>query len=62
MLCRVAAIWRDTLVFGASCAPTFRRTLAGYVLGALSAAGGLRSQAAVRRLLTMTLAGLRPPG
>nr|WP_239523012.1 TetR/AcrR family transcriptional regulator [Geodermatophilus normandii] len=36
--------------------------LAGYVLGALSAAGGMPSEAAVRRLVTVTLAGLRPPG
>ncbi len=34
--------------------------LAGYCLHALAAAGGLRSSAAVRRLVTVTLAGLRP--
>lgn len=34
--------------------------LASYCLHALSAAGGLRSQAAVRRLVTVTLAGLTP--
>src|SRR6266545_3533543 len=34
--------------------------LAGYCLHALSAAGGLPSKAAVRRLATVTLAGLRP--
>jgi hypothetical protein len=33
--------------------------LAGYVIGALSAAGALTSQAAVGRLVTVTLAGLR---
>lgn len=35
--------------------------LAGYCLHALSAAGSLPSKAAVRRLVTVTLAGLRPP-
>ncbi|WP_091628057.1 TetR/AcrR family transcriptional regulator [Amycolatopsis saalfeldensis] len=35
--------------------------LAGYCLYALTAAGGLPSKAAVRRLVTVTLAGLRPP-
>jgi AcrR family transcriptional regulator len=34
--------------------------LAGYCLHALTAAGGLRSKAAVRRLVTVTLSGLRP--
>jgi AcrR family transcriptional regulator len=34
--------------------------LAKFCLGALSAANGLRSRAAVRRLVTVTLAGLRP--
>jgi AcrR family transcriptional regulator len=34
--------------------------LAGYCLHALSAAGGLPSQAAVRRLVAVTLAGLQP--
>ena len=34
--------------------------LAAYCLHALSAAGGLPSRAAVHRLLTVTLAGLRP--
>lgn len=36
--------------------------LADYALGALSAAGGSASAAAVGRLLAVTLAGLRPPG
>jgi AcrR family transcriptional regulator len=36
--------------------------LAGYCLHALSAARGLPSKAAVRRLVTVTLAGLRPQG
>ncbi len=36
--------------------------LADYVLSALSAASALDSAAAVRRLVTVTLAGLRPPG
>ena len=36
--------------------------LASYCLHALTAAGGLPSPAAVRRLLAVTLAGLRPPG
>jgi hypothetical protein len=35
--------------------------LAGYVLGALSAAADLHSDAVVRRLVTVTLAGLRRP-
>jgi AcrR family transcriptional regulator len=35
--------------------------LASYCLHALSAAGSLPSQAAVRRLVTVTMAGLRPP-
>jgi AcrR family transcriptional regulator len=35
--------------------------LATYCLHALSAAGSLPSKAAVRRLVTVTLAGLRPP-
>ena len=34
--------------------------LASYCLHALAAAGGLSSKAAVRRLVTVTLAGLRP--
>jgi len=36
--------------------------LASYCLHALTAGGGLQSRAAVRRLLAVTLAGLRPPG
>ncbi|QOV33317.1 TetR/AcrR family transcriptional regulator [Streptomyces ferrugineus] len=36
--------------------------LTGYCLHALAGAGGLTSKAAVRRLVTVTLAGLRPPG
>jgi AcrR family transcriptional regulator len=36
------------------------RELASYCLHALAAAGGLPSEAAVRRLVTVTLAGLRP--
>lgn len=36
--------------------------LARYCIHALSAAGSLSSEAAVRRLVTVTLAGLRPPG
>ena len=35
--------------------------LASYCLYALAAAGSLSSEAAVRRLVTVTLAGLRPP-
>ena len=35
--------------------------LANYCLHALAAAGSLPSEAAVRRLVTVTLAGLRPP-
>jgi len=34
--------------------------LASYCLNALAAAGSLQSKAAVRRLVTVTLAGLRP--
>jgi AcrR family transcriptional regulator len=36
--------------------------LAGYCLHALTAAGNLASEAAVRRLLAVTMTGLRPPG
>ncbi len=36
--------------------------LASYCLHALSAAASLPSEAAVRRLVTVTLTGLRPPG
>jgi hypothetical protein len=35
--------------------------LASYCLHALTAAGTLPSKAAVRRLVTVTLAGLHPP-
>lgn len=35
--------------------------LASFCLHSLSAAGGLPSKAAVRRLVSVTLAGLRPP-
>jgi hypothetical protein len=35
--------------------------LASYCLHALTAASSLPSKAAVRRLVTVTLAGLRPP-
>ena len=35
--------------------------LAGYCLHALAAASGLASKTAVRRLVTVILAGLRPP-
>ncbi len=35
--------------------------LASYCLHALAAASSLPSKAAVRRLVTVTLAGLRPP-
>jgi AcrR family transcriptional regulator len=37
------------------------RELAGYCIHALSAAGTLPSKAAVRRLVSVTVAGLRPP-
>jgi hypothetical protein len=37
------------------------RELASYCLHALAAASGLPSKAAVRRLVAVTLAGLRPP-
>ncbi|MDO0911222.1 hypothetical protein QQM39_10250 [Streptomyces sp. DT2A-34] len=36
--------------------------LARYCLHALAGAGALASKAAVRRLVTVTLAGLRPQG
>jgi hypothetical protein len=36
--------------------------LASYCLHALTAAGGLPSEAAVRRLVAVTMTGLRPPG
>ncbi|GAA3782849.1 hypothetical protein GCM10022206_22570 [Streptomyces chiangmaiensis] len=34
--------------------------LAGYCLHALAGAGGLTSKAAAKRLVTVTIAGLRP--
>ncbi len=37
------------------------KELASYCLHALAAAGSLPSKAAVRRLVRVTLAGLRPP-
>jgi hypothetical protein len=36
--------------------------LAAYCLHALAAAGGLSSEDAVRRLVRVTVDGLRPPG
>ncbi len=36
--------------------------LASFCLHALTAAGGVPSKAAVRRLVAVTLAGMRPPG
>ena len=36
--------------------------LAGFALGALSAADALHSEAALQRLVAVTLTGLRPPG
>jgi len=56
---------RDLLIEGAATGD-FRDDvapdeLARYCLHALSAAAGLPSKAAVRRLVTVTLAGLRPP-
>ena len=38
------------------------RFAAGYVLDALSAAGGMRSEVAMRRIVTVILAGFRRPG
>jgi AcrR family transcriptional regulator len=38
-----------------------QRLQASYCLHALGAAGGMPSKAVVRRLVTVTLAGLRPP-
>jgi AcrR family transcriptional regulator len=38
------------------------QVLASYCVHALTAAGAVRSKAAVRRLVMVTLAGLRPPG
>lgn len=56
---------RDLVIEGVS-AGTLRddvepEVLASYCLHALTAASGLRSKAAVRRLVTVTVAGLRPP-
>jgi AcrR family transcriptional regulator len=60
----VRAIVRDLLAEGARTGE-FRDDvaadeLAGYCLHALTAADALRSKAAVRRLVTVTLSGLRP--
>jgi len=56
---------RELLTEGAECGEIRRdiaaEELASYCLHALTAASGLRSKAAVRRLVTVTLAGLRPP-
>lgn len=54
----------DLLAAGAKAgdirADTAPDELAGYCLHALTAAGGLPSEAAVRRLLAVTMSGLRP--
>ena len=63
---RLSDLIRDLLIEGAATgdlrddvAPD---ELASYCLHALTAASSLPSKAAVRRLVTVTLAGLRPPG
>lgn len=61
-------MWSSVQSFGvrASCSSWDRRTnmppaeLASYCLHALNAAAALLSEAAVGRLVTITLAGLRP--
>ena len=62
---QLSALIRDLLIEGAKTgdlrddiAPD---ELASYCLHALTAAGSLPSKAAVRRIVTATLAGLRPP-
>ena len=62
---RLVDLFRDLLTEAAE-AGDFRRDvapdeLAGYCLYALAAAGGLPSEGAVRRLVAVTLDGLRPP-
>lgn len=56
---------RELLIEGADSGEIRRdiaaEELASYCLHALTAASSLRSKAAVRRLVTVTLAGLRPP-
>ena len=61
---RLAGITRDLLAEAARAGDVrgdvAPEELAGYCLHALAAAGGLSSEAAVRRLVTVTLDGLRP--
>jgi AcrR family transcriptional regulator len=62
---RLREMIRDLLAEGAACGDLRDDVgpdeLASYCLHALSAASSLSSKAAVRRLVTVTLAGLRPP-
>lgn len=61
---RLTDLFREVLTgaaeVGAVRSDTAPDELANYCLHALAAAGGLPSEAAVRRLVDMTLAGLRP--
>ena len=57
----VAALISDGARSGELRADVPADELAGYVLGALSAASDAKSDAAVQRLVAVTLAGLRPP-
>ena len=62
---RLTAFVRDLLAEGAAAGDlrddVAAEELASYCLHALTAARGLPSEAAVRRLVAVTLAGLRPP-
>jgi AcrR family transcriptional regulator len=59
-------LFRDLLIAGAQTgdirSDIAPHELAPYCLHALTAAGALSSEAAVRRLVAVTLAGLHPPG
>ena len=52
----------DCAEAGEVCRDVPAEELASYCIHALTAASGLRSKAAVRRLITVTVAGLRVPG
>ena len=57
----IEALLADATAAGAVRDDVAPSELAAYCLHALGAAGSLSSKAAVRRLVTVTLAGLRPP-
>ena len=57
----ISGLLADAAAAGAVRDDTAPGELAAYCLHALGAAGALSSKAAVRRLVTVTMAGLRPP-